>query len=118
MEVEKVLDVCFFGNEIKISGSLGEKSAKPSQKNGNKTKQTNKQKDPKVKRLVRQGANWVLGKGRDCVPACGQNASSKDMAMLGSVTEWVIAGQQTAICKHHEGKHQSTLDFFLYNFLL
>jgi hypothetical protein len=42
MEVEKVLDVCFFGNEIKISGSLGEKSAKPSQKNGNKTKQTNK----------------------------------------------------------------------------
>lgn len=26
--------------------------------------------------------------------------------------EWVLAGQQTAICKHHEGKHQSTLDFF------
>lgn len=34
------------------------------------------------------------------------------VALLGSVTEWVLAGQQTAICKHHEGKHQSTLDFF------
>ena len=30
------------------------------------------------------------------------------------VTEWVLAGQQTVICKHHEGKHQSTLDFFLF----
>lgn len=39
--------------------------------------------------------------------------------MLASVTEWVLAGQQTAICKHHEGKHQSTLDFFfLYNFVV
>lgn len=36
--------------------------------------------------------------------------------LCSSVTEWVMAGQQTASCKHHEGKHQSTLDFFLYNF--
>lgn len=60
----------------------------------------------------------VLGKGSDRVPTRSQSASSEDMAMLGSVTEWVLAGQQTAICKHHEGKHQSTLDFFIYNFLL
>lgn len=46
------------------------------------------------------------------MPARSQSASDEDMAMLGSVTERVLAGQQTAICKHHEGKHQSTLDFF------
>lgn len=54
-----------------------------------------------------------------CPPAClparppAVSASGEDMAILGSVTEWVLAGQQTAICKHHEGKHQSTLDFFI-----
>lgn len=52
------------------------------------------------------------------MPARSQSASGEDMAMLGSVTERVLAGQQTAICKHHEGKHQSTLDFFLYNFFV
>lgn len=40
---------------------------------------------------------------------CGEN-----LALFISVTEWVLAGQQTAICKHHEGKHQSTLDFFFF----
>lgn len=46
-----------------------------------------------------------------------QNKGGESLVLLVSVTEWALAGQQTEICKHHEGKHQSTLDFFfLYNF--
>lgn len=41
MEGKKVLDGLFFGNEVKISGSQGEKSAQPSQKNGKKKKKQN-----------------------------------------------------------------------------
>lgn len=41
----------------------------------------------------------------------------ENLALFVSVTEWVLAGQQRATSKHHEGKHQSTLDFLLfYNF--
>lgn len=40
------------------------------------------------------------------------------MATLASVTEWVLAGQQTAVCKHHKGKHQSTRDFFIEFFVV
>lgn len=38
--------------------------------------------------------------------------------MPASVTEWVLAGQQTAVCKHHKGKHQSTRDFFIEFFVV
>lgn len=64
-----------------------------------------------------------LGHWAKEVPVCPparppSEYSGEDMARPGSVTEWVSAGQQTAICKHHEGKHQSTLDFFYIIFLL
>lgn len=32
--------------------------------------------------------------------------------------EWFLAGQQTAGCKHHKGKHQSTQDFFIEFFVV
>lgn len=65
----------------------------------------------------------MLVKGNDvCPPACPparhQIARGEDMAMLASVTEWVLAGQQTAVCKHHKGKHQSTRDFFIEFFVV
>lgn len=107
MEGKKVLDGLFFGNEVKISGSQGEKSAQPSQKNGKKKKKTK----PKAERLVMERADG--GAGHRMVQR-HQNAHGENLALFVSVTEWVLAGQQTAICKHHEGKHQSTLDFLCF----
>lgn len=65
-----------------------------------------------------QSADWGAGQRmRLCVPpAVGARVAR--LWLCPVVTEWVTAGQQTAICKHHEGKHQSTLDFFYIIFFL
>lgn len=110
------LPFLFLARKSRYQGTKGRKVQNEARKMGQKNKKTKK--IPQSRKVSDRESSGVLGEGSDQVPARSQSASSEDMAMLGSVTEWVLAGQQTAICKHHEGKHQSTLDFFLYNFLL
>lgn len=111
MEGRRSLMVCFFGNEVKISGSQREEKCKNKPEKKKKKKEQN-HRTPKAERLVMERAGrWA----QETVCVCSR--PSKHMA-CPAVTEWALAGQQTAICKHHEGKHQSTLDFlfFFYNF--
>lgn len=65
----------FFGNEVKILGSQGEKRAKNQARKieGKKTK-------PKVDKLVVEKASW--GRGRDCVLAHRQKAGGEGLAVF------------------------------------
>lgn len=113
---EKVLNGCFLAMKLHIGVPGGEKCKTKAEKwrgEKNQPKKPTKNKKTTQGRVVgdREGGWGAPGTGGDRVPA---PMPSERAAPFVSVTEWALAGQQTAICKHHEGKHQSTLDFFFF----
>lgn len=97
---------CFLATRSRYQGPKGRKVHNQARKMEKKKKTK-----PKAERLVMERADG--GAGHRMVQR-HQNAHGENLALFVSVTEWVLAGQQTAICKHHEGKHQSTLDFLCF----
>lgn len=108
MERRRSLMGCFFGNEVTYQGPKGRKV----QNQARIMEETNKQPQPPKKQKQKQKpppkAEWLVTEGRQG----GAGHWRPCAAPCVSVTEGVLAGRQTAIRKHHEGKHQSTLDFF------
>lgn len=53
-----------------------------------------------------------------CLPTCPSTISARGegKAMLAPVTEWVLAGQQTTVCKHHRentSRHETFYRIFV-----
>lgn len=109
-EGENILMGSFLATKSRYQGPQGRKVQNQARKMGGGGDKTNK----KTK------AEWLMerplgaGHRRAVSSLCAIGTRVARTRLCSVVTEWVLAGQQTAICKHHEGKHQSTLDFFLF----
>lgn len=106
---EKVLMGLFLATKSRYQGPQGRKVQNQARKMGGGN-QTNKKTKAEwlMERLLDAGHRRAVSSLR--APGTGVARTR----LCSFVTEWVLAGQQTAICKHHEGKHQSTLDFLLF----